>query len=200
MVLTGVVYLHTRYTLHKTTEMTMQSDDWISYDLARAHKAVQYLVSTPYFPHRVRALRGNVSKPRRLPFKDDAEVLNELLHIGRQSLQAMENILAYAERFRDTRNDYQREFMRQKRHRDRLAVRVKELEIKKKLTPNERYQYLQEMYEKWNKERDEVVSKWERKFIGSTGRQPTHLEKFEYVKSYWDKVDSLMESKAFNKA
>jgi hypothetical protein len=180
--------------------MIEDADDWISYDLSRANKAVQYLVDTTYFPHRVRALRGNVSKPRRLPFKDEAEPLNELLLIGRQSLQAMENLIALAERKRDTRNDYQREFMRQKRHRERLAVRVKELEDKRKLTPNERYQYLQAMYEQWNTDKDAAVSKWERKFIGSTGRQPTNLEKFEYIKSFWDKVDSIMESKAFNKA
>jgi hypothetical protein len=175
-------------------------DDWISYDLQRAQNAVRYLVETAYFPHRVRALRGNVSKPRRLPFKDDAEVLNELLIIGRQNLQAMENLIALAERKRDTRNDYQRDFMRQKRHRERLAVRVEEIRLRRKLTSNERYQYLQSMYEQWNKARDAAVSKWERKFVDSTNRQPTNLEKFEYIKSYWDKVDSLMESMAFNKA
>lgn len=175
-------------------------DDWIDYDIKRVNKAVQYLIDTPYFPHRVRALRNNVSKPRRLPFKDAAEVLNELLVIGRQSLQAMENLIAVAERKRDTRNDYQREYMRQKRHRERLAVRVEELRIKRKLTPNERYQFLVEASEQWHRDKELAVSKWEQKFVSSTGRTPTNLEKYEYIKSFWDKVDSQMESKAFNKA
>lgn len=178
------------------TTQTHEGD--LTYDLTRARKAVEYLIATPYFPHRARALRSSVTKPRRMPFKDDAEVLNELLVIGRQSVQAMENLIALAERKRDTRNDYQREFMKVKRRRERMAVRCEELRTGKKLTADERYQYLLAITKKWNDERDEKVSKWAKKFSSSTGRPPSNLEKFEFIKSYWDTVESQMESTLFN--
>lgn len=191
-----VTYTH----LLKIAPTNMTTDDCsdILYDSQRALKALQYLIDTPYFPHRVRALRNAVVKPRRMPFKDDAEVLNELLVIGRQSLQSLENLIAVAERKRGTRNDYQREFMATKRRRERMAVRCEENRLSRKLTPNERYQYLAAITAKWNEERDMKVSKWAKKFSSSTGREPTNLEKFEYIKTYWDNVESQMESSLFN--
>ena len=73
----------------------------IKFDVARARQAVQYLVDTNYFSHHLRKLRSTVEKPRALPFKGEAEVLNELLLIGRQNLDAMEKLVALAEFKRD---------------------------------------------------------------------------------------------------
>lgn len=130
----------------------------ISYDLVRARAAVQYLVDSSYFHQHTRKLRSTVGKPRSMPFKADAEVLNELLLIGRQNLQAMENLIEVAEVKRSGRNEYQRQYMAAKRQRDRKVVEFEERVLGKKLAPEARIQVLHRQYKVWNKERDALLA------------------------------------------
>jgi hypothetical protein len=99
----------------------------MDYNKARVREAVQYLVGSSYFHHHVTKLRSSVEKPRSMPFKDDAEALNELLVIGRQNLDAMENLISVAEFKRGDKNEYQREYMAAKRQRDRKVCELEEL-------------------------------------------------------------------------
>lgn len=125
----------------------------IEYDLARARLAVQFLVDSSYFHHHIKKLRTTVEKPRSLPFKSDAEVLNELLVIGRQNATAMENLIGVAEFKRSNKNDYQRNYMAAKRQRDRKVYELEELMTGKALGQAARTAVLQRQYDVWAKEK-----------------------------------------------
>jgi hypothetical protein len=131
----------------------------ITYDKARARLAVQFLVDSSYFHHHVTKLRNTVEKPRSLPFKDDSEPLNELLLIGRQNTQAMENLIAVAEYKRTNKNDYQREYMAAKRQRDRKVLVLEELMSGKPVAKEYRKAVLEQQYKVWNKERDVLLKR-----------------------------------------
>ncbi len=131
----------------------------IEYDLKKAKKAVQYLVNTTYFGHHLRKIRSSVAKPRAMPFKDEAECLNELLRIGRQNLTAMENLIEVAQFKRDPKINYQKEFMAAKRQREFLAVRLEEMLQGTKMTLDERRMFLLKQTETWNKEKAQYLAK-----------------------------------------
>lgn len=157
----------------------------IQYELQRAKKAVQYLVDSSYFHHHVKKLRNTVEKPRSLPFKEDAEVLNELLVIGRQNLAAMENLIAVAEFKRSGKNDYQREYMAAKRKRDRKVFELEELMSGKPLNQTMRAKVLKHQYNVWNKERDQ--------FLSQKGDMQW-AQKNEAIKAFWQRKEAELDA------
>lgn len=170
--------------------LTWQSDTnhktMVHYDPNRARKAVQFLVDSSYFAHHVKKLRSTVVKPRALPFKDDAEPLNELLVVGRQSLQAMENLIKVAEVKRSDRNDYQRLFMAAKRQRDRKVLALEELLRERKISPEERVRCLQHQYEVWHKERDALLAE----LIGTA----SWSQRNERLRQFWEGKEREIEA------
>lgn len=161
----------------------------VEYNSERVRSAVQYLVDTPYFPHRVKGIRTAVLKPRSMPFKDDAECLNELLVVGRQSLQALENLIAVAERKRDTRTDYQREFMRAKRERERFVIELNQLDRSTSIGREERYRILQRWHADQERERNMFVEARCNKHRVDTGEEASSEDKSRFIKEFWAKVD-----------
>lgn len=157
----------------------------IQYDLPRAKKAVQFLVDSSYFHHHVKKLRNTVEKPRALPFKEDAEVLNELLVIGRQNHAAMENLIAVAEVKRSGKNDYQREYMAAKRKRDRKVFELEELMSGKPLNQTMRTKVLKHQYAVWNKERDQ--------FLLSKGDM-TWAQKNDAIRAFWERKEAELDA------
>lgn len=153
----------------------------MEYNAQKARAAVQYLVDTPWFPHRVRGLRRNVLKPRALPYSGEEDCLNELLVIGRQNPQALENLIALAEFKRGDRNDYQREFMAKQRAREKKAIRLEELLVGKTLKLDARNAVVRRYKEQWAAGREE--------FLKSYG-ELTWEEKNEVVKSFWAQTDA----------
>lgn len=160
----------------------------MNYDLDRARKAVQYLVDSSYFLHHLKKLRSTVEKPRALPFREEAEVLNELLIIGRQNLKAMENLIKVAEAKRDDRNSYQRQFMAAKRQRDRKVIQLEELMAGQRLSLGERHKALLRQYDIWNKEKDKHIATMPGLSWG---------ERNERIRAFWARkeaeVDALIE-------
>lgn len=126
----------------------------MKYDVVRARQAVQFLVDSSYFHHHVTKLRGAVHRPRSMPFRGDAEVLNELLVIGRQNPKAMENLIDVAAFKRGDRNEYQKAYMAAKRQRDRKVIELEELLAGKQLSIDMRHKLLLKQYEVWNRERE----------------------------------------------
>lgn len=153
----------------------------IDYDQDRARQAVQFLVDSSYFHLHVIKLRNNASKDKPDLFHDDAEVLNELLDIGRQNPQAMENLITVAEVKRDDRNAYQRQYMAAKRQRDRKVVQLEELLAGRKLPHDTRVRVLHSQYEVWNRERDALLRQHEG--IGWTERNAL-------LKEFWARKES----------
>lgn len=155
----------------------------ITYNHGRAKLATQFLVDDPYFAGHVRKLRNFVTRPRSLPFKDDAEPLNELLLIGRQNVQAMENLIEVARQKRDDRNEYQRKFMAKKRARDNIVVKIQELKLGKKLSLDERKDVLIVQYKNWEAEKDAALAK---------EPDATWEERNEIKRSFWDQIDEML--------
>lgn len=129
----------------------------VEYDVERTRQALQYLVNTSYFAHHLRKIRSSVEKPRAMPFKGEVEVLNELLKIGRQNRQALDNLINVVEFKRDDKGSYQREFMAAKRKRDKKVIRLEEMLQGKSLTLDERTAVLLKQYEIWKKERAQFL-------------------------------------------
>jgi hypothetical protein len=157
----------------------------IEYDLARARQAVQFLVDSSYFHHHIKKLRTTVEKPRSMPFKDDAEVLNELLTIGRQNAAAMENLIGVAEFKRSSKNDYQRNYMAAKRQRDRKVYELEELMTGKALTQDARTKVLRRQYEVWNKEKDAYL-----KGLGEIA----WTERNEATRKFWERKEHELDA------
>jgi hypothetical protein len=162
----------------------------ISYDLERAKAAVEYLVHVPYFPHKVRGLRTEVKRKRALPYKDeagDAEVLNELLVIGRQNEQAMENLIAVAAFKRDQdRNAYQRQYMAAQRRRFKIAVELEERRTGAKLGLDERNRLAHEVQAIWLAERDEYVERRAAQWVAQHGGEISYEDKRLFIEQFWD--------------
>ena len=134
----------------------------IEYDVTRAKQAIQILVHVSHFDDYVKTLYKNVSRPRALPYKDELEVLNELLIIGRQNIKALENLVEVAAYKRpeptDKKNEYQREFMAAKRSRDKALCLLEETITGKKLTLEKRRLLLLKQYQRWNAEKEKHLS------------------------------------------
>jgi hypothetical protein len=159
----------------------------IRYDLVRARLAVQFLVDSSYFHHHITKLNTTIAKPRSMPFKGDAEVLNELLVIGRQNRQAMQNLIEVAEIKRGGRNEYQKLYMAAKRQRDRKVVELEQLMTGRKLSPDERTKVLQRQYVVWNKERDQ--------FLNTVG-DLSWAAKNEQVRQFWERKEREIDALA----
>lgn len=160
----------------------------VDYNLDRAKAAVQYLVDSPYFAQHVRKIRGTAAKPRSTPFKDDAEVLNELVVIGRQSLTAMENLIAVAQHKRDDRNDYQRQYMAAKRQRDSKVLLLQSLLEGSKLPHDYRVRVLQKQYLIWHKERDAFMAQ-----LGDVSFEARNAKLKEFWATKEGELDALIE-------
>jgi hypothetical protein len=120
-----------------------------------------------------------------MPFKGETEALNELLVIGRQSLEAMENLIKIAEFKRDDKNDYQRRFMAQKRQRDAKVIALEEKLQGRKLRLDERKDVLIKQYEVWMKEREDYVKR-----LGDA----SWADRNAAIKSFWEKKEGEIES------
>lgn len=160
-----------------------QKHKMITYNHDRARQAVQFLVDDSYFNGHVRKLRNFVTKPRAKPFKEEAEVLNELLVIGRQNLQAMENLIDIANQKRDDRNEYQRKFMAKKRARDNVVIKVQELKLGKKLSIDERKDVLLVQYANWETEKEAELARYP---------EATWDERNEIKRQFWEQIDAVL--------
>jgi hypothetical protein len=152
----------------------------IEYNAERARAAVQFLVNSSYFPHHLKKLRSVVKRPRAMPFKDEAEPLNELLLIGRQSVEAMEALIQVAEFKRggdEARKAYMREFMAAKRRRDRKVIELEEKLVGRPMGLDERNGVLLRQYQVWHKERDQLLAK--------LGDRVEWAEKNAAIKQFW---------------
>lgn len=162
------------------------------YNPQKAREAVQYLVDTIWFPHRVRGLRSNLKRPRALPYKGEEECLNELLVIGRQDAQAFENLIFLAQLKRGDaaddpkarRNKYQAELMAKQRTRERRVARIEELLVGKRLTADERVETLRRYNVEWDRQLEEFMAayadcSWE--------------EKNTVRREFWAQVDAGLE-------
>jgi hypothetical protein len=157
----------------------------VTHNIRRTREAVQYLVDTSYFQHHLKKLRNTLKKPRSMPFRGELEVLNELLIVGRQSPAAFENLIKLAEFKRDDgRSSYQREYMANKRQRDRKVIQLEEMLTGKKLTLDQRLAVLRKQYLIWNKQRDALLKR---------NSDLSWLQRNEILKEFWASKEAEIE-------
>ncbi len=166
----------------------------MEFDRDRAREAVQFLVDSPYYTHYTRRMRTLLDKPRSLPYRDEAEVLNELLVIGRQNPKALENLLALAEYKRSDRGSYQRDYMATKRARDRKVTQLEALLRGRDIGLEERRDVLLKQYAVWNKEREAFLAEREiahRKV--NDGTEATWQDRNAYIRAFWELKDAELD-------
>ncbi|TDN70475.1 hypothetical protein [Paraburkholderia sp. BL10I2N1] len=168
----------------------------MKYDLERARLAVEYLISTQYFPQRVKGLRHAVRKPRALPYSGEAEPLNELLVIGRQNEQAMENLISVAQykRGAQSRGEYQRRFMKQQRDRWAKAVQLEERLFGKKLSLDERNILTREVQATWMEERDAYIEMRAAQQKIQFGTDASFEDRHMFIDQFWDRKDKELDA------
>lgn len=158
----------------------------VRYDVARAQKALQFLVDSPYGMRHIQRIKALVEKPRAMPFQDEADSLNELLVIGRQSREALDKLIDVVEYKRRSRGSYQRDFMATKRARERKVVQLESLLREKNLNLDERMLVLRQYYDKWNVEKDAFVA----------AREPgSWMERNEVIREFWTSVDENLDKR-----
>lgn len=157
----------------------------LKYDVERAQRAVQFLVDSPYTKHHVKRLRSVVKRPRSLPFSGDAEVLNELLVIGRQQYQAMENLIEVADFKRKEKTPYMNAFMAAKRAREKKVVEIEETTLGRKLTLDERLALIRATRDRWNKERELHKDACTSQYRAHFNREPNWQQSNQFIKDFW---------------
>lgn len=164
----------------------------VKYDVGRATEAVQFLVNDPYAVNRYKTLRKAITQPRRLPYKDDAEVLNELIVIGRQSPIALEKLIAIVEFKRNlSEKTYMASFMAASRKRVKDALRVQEIMAGVAYNAEERYEAERKVKELWTAEKMSFIEEAERKYVEATGEEALpYDQRIEVNKAFWAKIDA----------
>lgn len=158
----------------------------MEYNLVRAREAVQFLVDSPYGTRHIARIKSLVDKPRSTPFRDEAETLNELLVIGRQSKEALLKLIDVAEFKRRTRGSYQREFMATKRQRERKVLQIEGFVQNRTLSLDERVLALQQQYQRWNTEKTAFLAT----------RTPLEwASRNKAIGEFWAKVDAELDRK-----
>jgi hypothetical protein len=152
----------------------------MQYNVNRARHALQYVVRSTYYSQLWRKIQAAAKKPKSMPFKDEQETLNELVSIGRQKYEALDNLYKIVQQKRRGKSDYQREFMAAKRRRDRKFVLQQELVLGTKLDYDARREALLQQYQVWHAQRDELIAKnaglsWE--------------DRNELVRKFWADVE-----------
>jgi hypothetical protein len=157
----------------------------ISYDMERARQAVQYLVNSSYTHHHIKKLRSTVTRPRAMPFSGEIEFLNELLVIGRQNLQALENLIALVDSKHDSKGDYQRQYMAAKRKRERKVLLLEELMTGRPVLKEHRGDILHRQHLVWNKERDAQLAQW---------TDLNWADRNAKLKQFWDRKEAELDA------
>jgi hypothetical protein len=158
----------------------------IRYDVTRTQQALQFLVDSPYGSRHIQRIKALVEKPRALPFQDEADSLNELLVIGRQSRDVLDKLIDVVEYKRRNRGSYQRDFMATKRARERKVIQLESILRDKSLNLDERVLVLKQYYEQWGKAKEEFI----------VAREPASwMERNEVIREFWAGIDKELDKK-----
>ena len=164
----------------------------VEYDIPRATAAVQFLVNDPYAVARYKALRKAITQPRRLPYKGDAEVLNELIKIGRQSPVALEKLIAVVE-FKRNLDDtsYMATFMAESRRRVKEALFIQQTVAGVTFSHEERYAAERKIKAQWATEKHSFLEEARIEYSAATGEEKLpHDQKLDLSKAFWAKIDA----------
>ena len=184
----------------------------LTYDVERARRAVQYLVTYSYGKSKIRKLRNVVTLPRSMPFKGEEEVLNELLVIGRQCELAMENLIALALHKRPEPNEVSAVTMSQRRRREAIAINYLRVMTGVKFTLDEAKEKASQLQSQWQQEKVVYIKQKliehriaHDKEMAAVGRNYTLSQAFwgmkdEELARMKDETRRILEQRAANKS
>lgn len=176
-------------------ELTKKSEIMLTYSVDRAREALQFLVESTYAKHHIRKILTTVEKPRALPFKGDAETLNELLIIGRQSRAALTSLLELVEFKRDTKADKARSAMQERRLRERKVIELEAfLHDKKRYNLEERRKVLERQYGVWAREKEQHMNRAEQEYRREFGHEPNWETRNSFIRDFWIQKDFELDS------
>lgn len=155
----------------------------VTYNRERMRRAVQLLVDSTYAHHHIKRLRTLAASSKGGQFAGANEYLNELLRVGRQCPKALENLISLACSKRDTKNDYQREYMAAKRHREAKVITLETLMTGAPVPEDERKRVLARQVEVWKREKEAFLRGYD-----------DWREKNARNKEFWELKDSELDA------
>lgn len=174
------------------------------YDKQALLTAINHLVLSERAETHYNLLESLLGLPVDTPVKltDEAELLNALLELGREDRDAYGRVMELVDRKRVergwtpllkpepqgfNRNEYQRDFMYQKRQRERRAVEIENMlrPARDKLIGNDRLEFMRRTSARWKESRDKMMTAARQ----ASGGTLTKDQVSAILKAFWERVD-----------
>jgi len=179
------------------TKLLSGAEHWPASDPTMTNKkqivdAVNFLIESPKSGRLINEMRGIIAKWKTRPvvYAGDMVILNAMLDVGIENIEAFEKLVTLIEERRkmvpqSRRLDYQKNLMRDRRLRGNKAVELHELTSKKTLTTGERKKYLDGLQARWAKARQE--------FIASKG-ELSWKDRNAASQEFWSTIDRQLDA------
>ena len=161
-------------------------------DKSAIKTAVECLIKTNRYIEQKKYVQETVDgwEKRQIRFAGDDEPLNALVDLGIESQEALDNVFALIERKRRTvptakKMDYQRDYMRQRRHRIMLATKLEQIVTGKKMDATERAAFAATIMADWTTKRELELAKYP---------NADWKERNEIAGRFWEGVDERLEA------
>lgn len=174
------------------------------YDKQALLIAINHLVLSERAETHYNLLESLLGLPVDTPVKltDEAEMLNALLELGREDRDAYGRVMELVDRKRVergwtpllkpepqgfNRNEYQRDFMYQKRQRERRAVEIENMlrPARDKLIGNDRLEFMRRTSARWKESRDKMMTAARQASGGTLSKDQVSA----ILKAFWERVD-----------
>lgn len=154
--------------------------------------AVEYLIETKRYVEQKKYVLETIHNwpKRQIRFNGEDAPMNVLVDLGLDSAEALTNVFALIERKRRTvptakKMDYQRDYMRQRRHRIMKAIKLEEIVRGKRMTDAERTTYSASVLAGWTKRREEAIAKHP---------EASWKERNQIAGEFWESVDKQLDN------
>lgn len=160
-------------------------------DKSAIKTAVECLIKTNRYIEQKKYITETVAgwEKRQIRFAGEDEALNALVELGLESQEALDNVFALIERKRRTiptakKMDYQRDYMRQRRHRISLAIKLDQIVTGQKLNADERAAFAAALMADWTTQRELELAKYP---------NADWKERNEIAGRFWESIDHRLE-------
>jgi hypothetical protein len=152
--------------------------------------AVEALIKTKRYIEQKKYVLDTVESwsKRQIRFVGDDEPLNAMVDLGLESREALANVFALIERKRRAiptakKMDYQRDYMRQRRHRLMSAIKIEQIITGKKMTAEEKAAFSAALLADWTKQREAELAKYP---------EADWKERNVIVGHFWEAIDNRL--------
>jgi hypothetical protein len=159
-------------------------------DRTTLKQAVEMLIASDEYSSIRREVVDMVSSDRPKRFADNLETLNSLIELGKDSMEALNNVFSLIERKRRERpsvrkSDYQRDYMRQRRKRIAKAVELESIMRGKAMSPDEKSSFIAAISADWMTKRDKALAQHP---------EANWTERNRISGDFWQYIDSQLDT------